>query len=603
VDSQSASFAGCSFDRTSNQVNFVHRQQSTGLGGALAGSHNPGAMDSSSTSFPHQCSRDVGYPIRSFIPGAGSKQGYSFDLLRQHVSGSGFGETGFDSVTTTQSLGDRNMGMGLTKGPVSEDLPSAREGQHPRGSSVAAFQRSQQLEVGTRGFSDNQRAMGPSRCGPLCGRHKPSIRGVHQLVPRSEVCGGRRPPAGLDTVEEPLRIPAVSLDSQGVGNDQGSQSYDHFNNPGLANPAVVSRDPVHVVGTHDATTIVTASSSGSAGEQASLSNGEPVVSAGLPCRSSQLTPAVRLMLENSVRPSTKRLYLGYWKHWVSYCLSLGINSWVPTINDLCNFLVDLRDRRKLSFMTINGYRSAVLFYLGNSFQFSSLDLRLLQRLMKSIRNLQPPNPRYPGTWDVDKVLTYIISLGENCRMDVKFLSMKLAFLLSSVAVLRVSELVNINVNPWRKDSNAWVLRLNIWKKNTSASNRPHSSITIPFFVENPLLCPILCLQSYLSRTLEWRSHLPISSSNLFLSISLPHHPISKDTASRWLKRLLSLSAIDTDLFKAHSIRGAVSSKACARGISIDEILRAADWSTENTFTKFYKRQLDTGFANAVLALN
>ena len=51
--------------------------------------------------------------------------------------------------------------------------------------------------------------------------------------------------------------------------------------------------------------------------------------------------------------------------------------------------------------------------------------------------------------------------------------------------------------------------------------------------------------------------------------------------------VLGQAGIDTSIFKAHSTRSAAASAAANAGITTADILRAADWSNETTFTKFY----------------
>jgi len=50
------------------------------------------------------------------------------------------------------------------------------------------------------------------------------------------------------------------------------------------------------------------------------------------------------------------------------------------------------------------------------------------------------------------------------------------------------------------------------------------------------------------------------------------------------------AGIDTSILKAHSIRGAARSTAAVAGVTQD-ILDAADWSSEGTFQCFYCREL------------
>ena len=76
-------------------------------------------------------------------------------------------------------------------------------------------------------------------------------------------------------------------------------------------------------------------------------------------------------------------------------------------------------------------------------------------------------------------------------------------------------------------------------------------------------------------------------SQLLVSFIKPHLPVSLSTIARWLKETMTAAGIDTTVFKAHSVRGASSSTAANKGVTTDEILEAADWSTESSFQRFY----------------
>ena len=45
------------------------------------------------------------------------------------------------------------------------------------------------------------------------------------------------------------------------------------------------------------------------------------------------------------------------------------------------------------------------------------------------------------------------------------------------------------------------------------------------------------------------------------------------------------------VFSAHSTRAASTSAAYNKGIRIDKILAAADWYTESTFSRFYRKPI------------
>ena len=89
---------------------------------------------------------------------------------------------------------------------------------------------------------------------------------------------------------------------------------------------------------------------------------------------------------------------------------------------------------------------------------------------------------------------------------------------------------------------------------------------------------------------------------LFLAIVKPHKPVSSCTIARWLKCVLGDSGIDISMFAAHSVREASSSAAAMAGVTTNDILKAADWSTDSVFRCFYYKPVHSlTFGNAVLS--
>ena len=79
------------------------------------------------------------------------------------------------------------------------------------------------------------------------------------------------------------------------------------------------------------------------------------------------------------------------------------------------------------------------------------------------------------------------------------------------------------------------------------------------------------------------------NTQLLLSYVKPFKPVSRDTISRWMKMVLHVAGIDTSMFKPHSTRAASCSKANAKSVPIQSIMKAAGWSSENTFRRFYDK--------------
>jgi len=140
----------------------------------------------------------------------------------------------------------------------------------------------------------------------------------------------------------------------------------------------------------------------------------------------------------------------------------------------------------------------------------------------------------------------------------------------------------------------------------SRLSRPLADFFYPRFLENPGVCPVTTLQAFEQRTAEFRASKDGKGNTiLFLSWIGNHDPVTSSTIARWIKTCLQEAGIDTGIFRAHSTRGAASSKAAWSGVTVSDILQAADWLSESTFLKFYHRSSDTNnkssFGKAVLA--
>lgn len=60
--------------------------------------------------------------------------------------------------------------------------------------------------------------------------------------------------------------------------------------------------------------------------------------------------------------------------------------------------------------------------------------------LKGVYNLRPPQPRYASTWQVNKLVDFIASLGPNAQLSIKLLSHKMVGLLALSAPDRASAL-------------------------------------------------------------------------------------------------------------------------------------------------------------------
>ena len=116
---------------------------------------------------------------------------------------------------------------------------------------------------------------------------------------------------------------------------------------------------------------------------------------------------------------------------------------------------------------------------------------------------------------------------------------------------------------------------------------------------DPKICVVRHLDQYISQTEHMRTD---ESKKLLLSYVRPHKPVIKSTVARWCKTVMGSAGIDTKVFGPHSSRSASAFIAQASGLQLNDIMKAAGWTNEKTFARFYKKPIvANNFSLAVLS--
>ncbi|CAC5404058.1 unnamed protein product [Mytilus coruscus] len=193
-----------------------------------------------------------------------------------------------------------------------------------------------------------------------------------------------------------------------------------------------------------------------------------------------------------------------------------------------------------------------------------------------------------------------ISIGNFKSQDVNF---KIATLLALTTAQRAQTLTKLNLNYMDTSSKTVVFTMNCLQK-TDRTGRINQNITLDAYKKKEL-CPVYTLKYYLKATKKLRK-------DDYLLVSFrTWRKISTSTLARWLKIVLTSSGIDLTKFQAHSFRGASTSAAFSAGITLDTIMKTANWKSAKTFKKFYLREVEAKggvktckkkFINAVLSV-
>ena len=259
-----------------------------------------------------------------------------------------------------------------------------------------------------------------------------------------------------------------------------------------------------------------------------------------------------------------------------------------------DFLLYLHKTYKLSYTSLNTARSALscILVLDTGTPFGQHPA--VKRLMTGFFNMHPPKPRYAHTWDVKIVLNLLKSWNPVSKIDLKTLTLKLSMLLALVSGQRVQTLCMLDLRHCSQSTDEYIFTFQEPLKH-SRVGKSSQIVRLKAYTPNKGLCVYRTLVEYVKRTKKLRK-----DHRLLISYVKPHGHVSRDTVARWLRTVMSKAGINVDIFKAHSCRSAVHSKAKASFVPIDTILSTGGWASADTFSKFYDRAVvsfETGILN------
>ena len=194
------------------------------------------------------------------------------------------------------------------------------------------------------------------------------------------------------------------------------------------------------------------------------------------------------------------------------------------------------------------------------------------------------------------MLDYLESLGQSKELPLKCLTLKTVFLLVITRPSRSADIAQLYTKRMKiGDMGITFLPSTVAKQ--SWQGKPITEFLFPLFPENSNLCPVKTPSTYWDKT----DPLHGKESKLFLSFVQPHKPVTSSTIARWSRTILEQAGIDTSVFGAHSTRGASSSAEVRGGVTTEDILKAANWSSESVIQKFYHKTVNNAaYGRAVI---
>ena len=131
-----------------------------------------------------------------------------------------------------------------------------------------------------------------------------------------------------------------------------------------------------------------------------------------------LSPDVAQIIRASWRVNTQPPYNTPVWRWLDFCNRRQLNPHQPTISQVLDFLHTL-NKLGLSYSAIGTHRSVISAIVEIPGVPQLGEHWLVSQFIKGIFHLRPPQSRYTKTWDVNKVLSYLRSLGPNNSLSLK----------------------------------------------------------------------------------------------------------------------------------------------------------------------------------------
>ena len=311
----------------------------------------------------------------------------------------------------------------------------------------------------------------------------------------------------------------------------------------------------------------------------------------------------RKLLAASWRSGTQKDYKCKFRQFSSWCSQKQVDPYAASLDQCANFLSSLFDKG-LKYRTIAGYRSMLSSILAPIDKIPIGQHPYIIRLLKGVFNSRPPERKLLPEWDLPIVLDMLEKppFTPMNLTSLKYLTWKTAFLIAITTFRRCSDLQSLRLG--EGSVNVQQKGVTFIRHGLAKQDRPNhdgSKIFVPSFPENKNIDPKRSIYMYLKRTKDFREKDGENKCSLFLSINKPHKPVSSQTISKWIVKIIRMAYKQQKKrlgkVKGHSTRSIGPSWALFKGATISSVMESADWSKQSTFAKFYFKDVNVNFLN------
>lgn len=320
-------------------------------------------------------------------------------------------------------------------------------------------------------------------------------------------------------------------------------------------------------------------------------------------------------MQSSRKTVTHKIYFKVWRTFLQFCGDPYVDPEQCNISKILDFLQAGLDK---------GLRPATLkVQISALSSFFSRALALdpwIARFIRGASRIRPTGRITTPPWDLSLVLSALTKppFEPVSEVSVKLLTLKAAFLVAITTARRIGEISALVINqPYMQilDDRIILKPDPAFLPKVVSSFHRDQEIILPSFCEAAsssrertfhALDVRRTLIEYLARTQDWRN-----TNSLFLQFSGAGkgNRATKGTIARWVRQTIEMAYSSSGIpvpgtLKAHSTRAMSTSWAERQAASVEQICKAATWSSAHTFFRHYRLDVsgsaDLSFGRKVL---
>jgi hypothetical protein len=214
---------------------------------------------------------------------------------------------------------------------------------------------------------------------------------------------------------------------------------------------------------------------------------------------------------------------------------------------------------------------------------------LMRLASTAINRNDPGKAKYETTWDPSIVYRLLEKWGPPESLELDRLRARAVVLLRLARMLRSDDIIKIDMTLSTISADAFVFHTRRAKHDRDISGVSRPRVIKAMSQDYRAICAVANVYEYHQRTREWRARMGHQGRLFFAHDG---EALSAQRIGKISMEVMQKAGVNTDIYKAHTIRHAAISKALLSHHSIDEVMAAAQISNAHVILKYYAKSVE-----------